>query len=138
MSQDDKVKYLQMIQDVVKRMADTSAAVKRYALVSFVGAAGLAHALNEPVGMLLAMILLFVFWALDAQYLRQEKWFRDMYDLARTQDQDAIDFNLTPPSEIRRATGIGYGFWSWSTWWLYLTLLAICFVLLWLIFPINN
>ena len=96
MPQDDKVKYLQMIQDVVKRMADTSAAVKRYALVSFAGAAGLARALNEPSAMLLAMILVFVFWALDAQYLRQEKWFRDMYDLARTQDPDAIDFNLHP------------------------------------------
>ena len=32
---DDKIKHLQMIQDVVKRMADTSAAMKRYALVAF-------------------------------------------------------------------------------------------------------
>ena len=31
MSLDNKVKYLQMFQDVVKRMADTSAAMKRYA-----------------------------------------------------------------------------------------------------------
>ncbi len=133
MSQDDKVKYLQMIQDVVKRMADTSAAMKRYTLVSFAGAAALARALEEPGAMLLAMVLVFIFWALDAQYLRQEKWFRDMYDLARTQDPEKIDFELTPPADVRDKTGIGYGFCSWSTRWLYVPLLAISFSL-WLIF----
>ncbi len=133
MSQDDKVKYLQMIQDVVKRMADTSAAMKRYTLVAFAGAAALARALEEPKAMLLAMLLVFIFWALDAQYLRQEKWFRDMYDLARTQDPEKIDFQLTPPAEVRDKTGIGYGFSSWSTWWLYFPLLAIS-LSLWLFF----
>ncbi len=133
MSQDTKVKYLQMIQDVVKRMADTSASMKRYTLVAFAGAAALARALEEPGAMLLAMVLVFIFWALDAQYLRQEKWFRDMYDLARTQDPKEIDFNLTPPADIRDKTGIVYGFCSWSTRWLYLPLLAISLVL-WLFF----
>ncbi len=89
MSQDNKVKYLQMIQDVVKRMADTSAAMKRYTLVAFAGAAALARALEEPGAMLLAMVLVFIFWALDAQYLRQEKWFRDMYDLAQAVSETA-------------------------------------------------
>ena len=120
MSQDNKIKYLQMIQDVVKRMADTSAAMKRYTLVAFAGAAALARALEEPGAMLLAMVLVFIFWALDAQYLRQEKWFRDMYDLARKEDPEQIDFDLTPPANIRDKTGIGYGFCSWSTRWLYL------------------
>ena len=133
MSQDDKVKYLQMIQDIVKRMADTSAAMKRYTLVAFAGAAALARALEEPGAMLLAMVLVFIFWALDAQYLRQEKWFRDMYDLARTQDAEKIDFGLTPPADVRDNTGIGYGFRSWSTWWLSFPLLAISLAL-WLIF----
>jgi len=135
MSQDNKVKYLQMIQDVVKRMADTSAAMKRYTLVAFAGAAALARALEEPGAMLLAMLLVFIFWALDAQYLRQEKWFRDMYDLARAQDPEEIDFNLTPPAVVRDKTGIGYGFSSWSTWWLYAPLLAISLIL-WSIFEL--
>lgn len=133
MSQDNKLKYLQMIQDIVKRMADTSAAMKRYTLVAFAGAAALARALEEPGAMLLAMVLVFIFWALDAQYLRQEKWFRDMYDLARIQDSEIIEFDLTPPADVRNKSGIGYGFRSWSTWWLYLPLLAISLIL-WLIF----
>lgn len=129
MSQDDKVKYLQMIQDVVRRMADTSAAMKRYTMVSFAGAVALARALEEPAAMLLAMVLVFIFWALDAQYLRQEKWFRDMYDLARVEKPEEIDFNLTPPLEVRERTSVKYGFTSWSTWWLYLPLIAISLVL---------
>lgn len=133
MSQDNKVKYLQMIQDVVKRMADTSAAMKRYTLVAFAGAAALARALEEADAMLLAMALVFIFWALDAQYLRQEKWFRDMYDLARMQEPEKIDFDLTPSADVRAKTGIGYGFGSWSTRWLYLPLLVISLVL-WLVF----
>jgi len=132
MSQENKVKYLQMIQDVVRRMADTSAAMKRYTLVSFAGAVALARALEEPGAMLLVMVLVFIFWAIDAQYLRQEKWFRDMYDLARTQEPEEIDFNLTPPAYVRDKTSVRYGFSSWSTWWLYLPLLAISIVL-WLI-----
>ena len=96
------------------------------ALVSFVGAAGLARALNEPGGNAVSDDSVVCFLGpRRTVFAARKKWFRDMYDLARTQDQDAIDFNLTPPSEIRRATGIGYGFWSWSTRWLYLTLLAI-------------
>ena len=133
MSQDDKIKHLQMIQDIVKRMADTSAAMKRYALVAFVATAALARALEEPGAMLLAMVVVFIFWALDAQYLSQEKWFRDMYDAVLEKDSGNIDFNLTPSEDVRNKTGIGYGFDSWSTKWLYLPLLVIAF-LLWLIF----
>jgi len=120
-----------MIQDVVRRMADTSAAMtmKRYTMVSFAGAVALARALEEPAAMLLAMVLVFIFWALDAQYLRQEKWFRDMYDLARVEKPEEIDFNLTPPLEVRERTSVKYGFTSWSTWWLYLPLIAISLVL---------
>lgn len=129
MNQDHKIKYLQMIQDVVKRMADTSAAMKRYTLVSFAGATALARALEEPGAMLLAMVLVFIFWAMDAQYLRQEKWYRDMYDAARELDPDKVDFNLTPSADLRNKTGIGYGFDSWSTRWLYVPLLIISFVL---------
>jgi len=75
------------------------------------------------------MVLVFIFWALDAQYLRQEKWFRDMYDLARVEKPEEIDFNLTPPLEVRERTSVKYGFTSWSTWWLYLPLIAISLVL---------
>jgi len=121
-----------MIQDVIRRMADTSAAMKRYTLVSFAGAVALARALEEPGAMLLAMVLVFIFWTLDAQYLRQEKWFRDMYDLARMQEPEEIDFNLTPPAHIRDKTSVMYGFSSWSTRWLYLPLLVISLIL-WLI-----
>ena len=131
MSQDDKIKHLQMIQDVVKRMADTSAAMKRYALVAFAATAAMARALDKPSVLLVAGVLVLVFWILDAQYLRQEKWFRAMYDDVRGKDEENIDFDLTPPGDVRKRITICAGLGSRSTWLLYGPLLAIV-LFLWL------
>ncbi|MCH9052287.1 MAG: hypothetical protein IIA72_14595 [Proteobacteria bacterium] len=131
MSENAKIKHLQMLQDVIKRMGETCAATKRYALVVFAAMAALARVQEMPFVFLIAAVVVVVFWALDAQYLRQEKWFRDFYDVVRKKDKGDIDFDMTPPEDIRNKTGIGYGFGNWSTRWLYGALFVIT-ILLWL------
>ncbi len=71
-----------------------------------------------------------VFWGLDARYLQQEKWFRDMFDRERGGDPaQPASFVMTPDDATRAKTNILYGFKSWSTVWLYGPLIVFLLVL---------
>jgi len=123
---DQRVEHLKLIQAVVTRMADMSAALKRYCIT--VTAAALALAAGTQIAgiALLAAPLVAVFWALDAMYLRQERWFRDLYDRA-AEDRVPL-FQLTPPEEIRRSVGFPATLRSWATVGLYLPLIVFLLV----------
>lgn len=123
---DHRVEHLKLIQAVVTRMADMGAALKRYCIM--VTAAALALAAGTQIAgiALLAAPPVAVFWALDAMYLRQERWFRELYDRA-TGDRVPL-FQLTPPEEIRRSVGFRATLWSWATVGLYLPLIAFLVV----------
>jgi hypothetical protein len=132
---DDRIRHLEMLQNAITRMAGASAAIKNLSLIVVAGALAFLAASKDPTLALFAALLTLAFWLLDARYLQQEKWFRDMYDKEReAAPSEPASFLMTPSPEIRDATGIGYGLRSWSTWGLYAPVILFLLIL-WFVLP---
>lgn len=75
---DNRIRHLDFLQAAITRMAGAAASIKNLCLVVIAGALAFIAASKEPNVALYAAGLTAVFWFLDARYLQQEKWFRDM------------------------------------------------------------
>ncbi|MEP1767408.1 MAG: hypothetical protein ABJJ53_12315 [Sulfitobacter sp.] len=98
---DDKIAHLGMIQDVITRMAEESARTKNYCLTMFGILATASVAAQSEFLVALGVIMGLLFWGMDARYLLQERWYRALFDHARSQ-RGAADFNMVPSSELRQ------------------------------------
>jgi hypothetical protein len=90
---DAKIKHLEMIQDIVKRMANNSFLLKGWTVTLVSALFVLSEVGKNQNFVLLAFLPALVFWGLDA-YLRQERLFRKLYDKIRTADPSNIDFSM--------------------------------------------
>ena len=90
-----RLKHLEMIQQVITRMANNSFLIKGWSLTLL--AALLALALRDKIYQMLwiSIIPVTMFWILDSYFLRQERLFRKLYDKYRIQDQETrTDFSM--------------------------------------------
>lgn len=90
-----RLKHLEMLQQVITRMANNSFLIKGWSLTLL--AALLTLALRDRIYHLLwvSIIPVTMFWILDGYFLRQERLFRKLYDKYRAQDQDSpSDFSM--------------------------------------------
>jgi len=71
------LKEVDLVQDVIKRMASNSFMLKGWTVALVVGSLLLQSSRNT---VLLAFIPLLVFWFLDAYYLWQERMYRKLYE----------------------------------------------------------
>lgn len=122
---DAKIKHLDMLQRVIERMAAESARTKQFCLLSIAALASTSSATGVWGLGLVAALLTLVFWGLDAMYLRQERWFRSLYDEARA-NPDTVDFVMTPASEVRVRHSISDAMLGWSVAFLYGGLILLC------------
>ena len=74
--QENKIKHLEMIENIIERMAKNSFQLKAWAmtLVTVVGALGAKEA--DKRFMLLAFVPIIGFWLLDAFYVQQERRYK--------------------------------------------------------------
>jgi hypothetical protein len=92
-----RIRHLEMIQNVIARMANNSNTIKRYAVVITAAAVSFAKFADAPSILLAAAILILVLAFLDAKYLRLERCFRDLFNEVRnTSDNQNADFRLEP------------------------------------------
>lgn len=90
-----RLKHLEMLQQVISRMASNSFLVKGWSVTLL--SAILVLTTKDKVYVLgwVAVIPVAVFWLLDGFFLRQERLFRKLYDRYRSQPQDTpTDFNM--------------------------------------------
>lgn len=97
MSDDDEmfVTELEHIQNVIDRQADNSFKIKGWTITLVV--VTLLFRQND-IQVIVAFIPLFVFWYLDAYYLRLERQYRELYNRVR-KDPNASErerFDMTP------------------------------------------
>jgi len=74
------VKYLELIQKIIERMARNSFQIKTWTATLFAAIIVLTYSI---INILIFIVLIFticMFWALDSYYLRQEKIFRELYN----------------------------------------------------------
>ena len=92
--------HLKMIQAVITRMAGNSFLIKGWSVMLVAALFALAAANTNALFVYLAYFPAFMFWALDAYFLRQERLFRKLYDCVRELDGSQINFSMdTKPFE---------------------------------------
>lgn len=138
---DDVRQYLQMLQDIINRMAANSSNCKAWAITLFTAMAALMIGVEEMrqwVWIILFPIALFYY--LDAYYLGLENDFRDLEEsfIKKLRAQAycsscVYDFNFTHADGYKNGKNLKKGLKSTATWPLYSTLAAISLVL-WLFF----
>ena len=92
---ENKIKYLEMIENVIERMARNSFELKGWAvtLIALVGA--LASQGSDKRFVVLAFIPAVTFWFLDSFYLQMERKYKILYkNVAVKSDNDKIDFDM--------------------------------------------
>jgi hypothetical protein len=100
MKMEKKLKHLEMLQDVISRMAKNSFLLKGWNVVLVSAIFALASSESKSQLVYLAYLPMAMFWLLDGYFLRQERLFRKLYDKVRAMGEDDIDFSMnTTPVE---------------------------------------
>ena len=99
---DLRAKELELLQTVIARMANYGATLKNYCITLITAVAGFALTVQRPIALLLGLLPVIVCALLNAQYLRNERRFRQLFHAVRQQDWatlPAFNINLTaaPP-----------------------------------------
>ena len=91
---ENKIKHLEMIEEVIERMSNNSFQLKGWTvtLVTIVGA--LAAQGSDKRFFLLVFIPLLAFWFLDSFYLQMERKYKVLYKNVCDKDEKQIDFNM--------------------------------------------
>ncbi len=89
-----KIKHLEFIQEIVKRMGSNSFMLKGWAVTLIAGIFALSDTNTDKMYFLVTYVPIIVFWFLDSYYLQQERLYRSLYDLVSVLDENSIDFSL--------------------------------------------
>ena len=94
------IKYLELIQKIIERMARNSFQIKAWTATLFAAIIVLTYSI---INILIFIVLIFticMFWALDSYYLRQEKLFRELYN-AKVKEFNENAKNVNQPYSMR-------------------------------------
>ncbi len=87
-------KHLELIQDVINRMASNSFQLRGWSVLLVSALFALAATNSNFTFILLAYFPAIAFWILDSYYLWQERLYRALYDHVRTLTDDQIDYSM--------------------------------------------
>jgi hypothetical protein len=91
---DEKLKYLEMIQSIISRMANNSFLIRGWSITLVAALFALSAKDSELLFLCLAYFPAIAFWILDGYYLNQERLFRDLYNKVRIMNKDQVDFSM--------------------------------------------
>ena len=119
---EEQAKHLELVQAVVRRLAQNSFAYKGWTIVLVSAIFALATKQTRPEYLLVALIPAIAFWGLDAYYLRQERLFRKLYDAARRAPRSEFEvdpFTMDTTPHADQAPSWWGTCWSRTIAWLY-------------------
>jgi len=93
---ESKIRYLEMIQNVISRMASNSFLLKGWAVTIVVGLLAFANLKEmDSKFIILALVPTIFFWILDSYFLQQEKMYIKLYEAATKLNKlEDINFSL--------------------------------------------
>lgn len=126
-SDEDRRKHLDFIQAVVTRMSAASSSAKGWLLPVVTATYGFALTQHSRAVTLLGLAAVALFMFLDANYLRQERAYRRLYDTVAKGSREVPLFSLDPSEaddpipaaagwRQRLRTLVGRWFPAWSVW----------------------
>ena len=105
---EDKRFHLQLIENVIERMAKNSFIIKGWTLTALGGLATLFIANQDKKWsydlLILILICTLLFWWHDAYYLKIERQYRALYKIVLEKDPAEIDFSMLPPETNESVT----------------------------------
>ncbi|RKU09541.1 hypothetical protein C6501_15225 [Candidatus Poribacteria bacterium] len=126
-----KLKHLELIQNVINRLANSSFYLKGWTVIFVAAVLGFATKDSKPMYASLAAIPTLFFWGLDGFYLNQERLFRRLYDAVRETDEDNIDFSMNTVPFKKNGDWFKAIFSKTLLFFYFTILLVIGIVLLW-------
>lgn len=90
----NKIKHLEMVQDVIKRMASNSFTLKGWTVTLVSAIFALSKLDTDKSFALFVFVPIITFWLLDSYYLYQERLYRQLYKEVAAKTEDNIDFSL--------------------------------------------
>ena len=92
---ESKTTYLELIQNIVSRMSESSFKIKGWAIGVMLAIFSFAGNQGDKRCILFTVVPLFVLWCLDTYYLQLERKYREFYDykLNETSDEKMIDMD---------------------------------------------
>lgn len=91
---EEKIKYLEMIQNIIQRMTNNSFLMKGWTVTLIVAVFVLSDKAMNPNYFWIAYVPVIVFWFLDSYYLLLERRYIFLYNEVRNRDEK-IDFDLS-------------------------------------------
>jgi hypothetical protein len=93
-----KLKHLEMLQNIIDRIAGNSFSLKGWSVVLVSALFALAAGDSNTHFVYLAYLPSMMFWILDGYFLWQERLFQKLYDRVRTASESEIDFSMDTSS----------------------------------------
>jgi len=94
----NKIKHLEFIQNVITRMNSNSFLVKGWAITLVSALFALAAKDSNMNYVLISYIIIPVFWVLDGFYISRERQYRDLYTIVASKEESMIDFSMNATS----------------------------------------
>lgn len=91
---ENKIHHLEMIQNIIQRMANNSFLLKGWSITLIVAIFVLSDKKLEQDYFWIAYVPIIAFWFLDSYYLQLERKFKILYDSTRLK-ADEVDFDLS-------------------------------------------
>lgn len=98
---ENRVKHLEMIQNIINRMASNSFLLKSWSVVLVSALFVLAAKGSNIFFIYLAYFPALAFWILDGYFLWQERLYRKLYDKVRKMSESEIDFSMDTSSVVK-------------------------------------
>lgn len=103
---EQKIKHLEMIENVISRMASNSSKLKEWTMMLVVAVCALATQGSERKFIYLSFVPIIGFWILDSYYLYKERKYCELY--SRVSKSKEIDFCL----KIEKEFDVFKGLWG--------------------------
>ena len=95
MDNGSKIKYLEMIQEIIKRQSGNSFLIKGWVITLSLAGFGLfVNSGNNQTFLLLVAFITLMFWLLDAYYLKNERLFRQLYEEIASNTVKPVSFSM--------------------------------------------
>ena len=92
---EDQRKHLEFIQTIITRMNTNSFQIKKMAVTVIAAFIAIYVAQKDAVFLIIPIIPLLIFWALDSYYLQQERKFRALYNDAVQNNIPVFSMNIS-------------------------------------------
>lgn len=132
---DAKVKHLEMIQNVITRMASNSFALKGLTITLVVGIFAFIEKDLDKVCVIVAFIPIIVFWRLDSYYLMQERLYRFLYEQVSNLENSNINYSMkvNPEDSKEQKFTLLNCMFSKTELWFYFPLVILTIIILFVI-----